>query len=204
MNSVATVSWDTIRKIKAPIHNDCAVFQCNTISKRASQACGSLLERLFPFGTRTFLRMVLSAQKPTGRPSQMESFMEEAFNDTRRLLAERVMLARWFNPVERVIAREKLADAQFAFMGAVRDLNVPTAYYDPNGPYFDGTRLVRSYVEMQAHTRRIYYRPMTVGRQDWDFDNRCDSGSVKGYVIHNIRFSHHVCPRTSFNRITQR
>ncbi|XP_075547608.1 neprilysin-1-like [Dermacentor variabilis] len=146
------------------------------------QACGRLLERLFPFGTRTFLRMVLSAQNQTHRPSQMEAFMEETFNDTRRLLAERVMFAHWFNPVERVIAREKLADAQFAFMGAVRDLNVPTAYYDPNGPYFDGTRLVRSYVEMQAHTRRIYYRPMTVGRVDWDFDNRYHVSSLRpGY-----------------------
>ncbi|KAH7986944.1 hypothetical protein HPB52_024632 [Rhipicephalus sanguineus] len=48
-------------------------------------------------------------------------------------------------------------------MGAVRDLNVPTATTDPHGPYFDGARLVHSYVEMQAHTRRIYYRPMTVG-----------------------------------------
>ncbi|XP_037515995.1 membrane metallo-endopeptidase-like 1 [Rhipicephalus sanguineus] len=126
--------------------------------------------------------MVLGAGKPTRRPSQTESFMEEAFNETRRLLAERVMFAHWFNPVERVIAREKLADTQFAFMGAVRDLNVPTAYYDPHGPYFDGARLVHSYVEMQAHTRRIYYRPMTVGRQDWDFDNRYHVSSLRpGY-----------------------
>ncbi|KAK8764757.1 hypothetical protein V5799_032640 [Amblyomma americanum] len=108
--------------------------------------------------------------------------MEDAFNDTRRLLSERVMNAPWFNPVERVIAREKLADTQFVFLGAVRDLNVPTAYYDPNGPYFDGARLLTSYVEMQAHTRRLYYKPMTVGRQDWDFDNRYHVSSLRpGY-----------------------
>ncbi|KAL3227043.1 hypothetical protein MRX96_024402 [Rhipicephalus microplus] len=141
------------------------------------QACGRLLERLFPFGMRTFLRMVLGTAKPTRR--QTESFMEEAFNETRRLLAERVMFAHWFNPVERVIAREKLADAQFAFLGAVRDPNVATAYYDPHGPYFDGARLLRSYVEMQAHTRRIYYRPIAVGREDWDFDNRYHVSSLR-------------------------
>ncbi|XP_077484577.1 uncharacterized protein LOC144094537 [Amblyomma americanum] len=142
------------------------------------QACGRLLERLFPFGTRVFLRMALGAEKRT----RLEQLMEDAFNDTRRLLSERVMNAPWFNPVERVIAREKLADTQFVFLGAVRDLNVPTAYYDPNGPYFDGARLLTSYVEMQAHTRRLYYKPMTVGRQDWDFDNRYHVSSLRpGY-----------------------
>lgn len=143
------------------------------------QACGRLLERLFPFGTRVFLSMTLSANNRTRYASQLEQLMEEAFNETRRLLSERVVDAPWFNPVERVIAREKLADTQFVFLGAVRDLNVPAAYYDPNGPYFDGGRLLTSYVEMQGHTRRLYYKPMTVGRQDWDFDNRYHVSSLQ-------------------------
>lgn len=136
------------------------------------QACGHLLERMLPFGTRTFLRMTM-AGLGKGYATRLAAFVARAFNDTRRLVAQRVGAAPWLNPVERAVAREKLAATRLDFLGAGADLTVPTAYYDSHGPHFDGARLLSSYVQMQAHTRRLYYHPRTMGRRDWDFDNRC-------------------------------
>lgn len=150
---------------------------------RRPQACGRLLERLFPFGTRTFLRMTMVGAGK-GYTNRLGAFVERAFNDTRRLLAERVGAAHWLNPVERAVAREKLAATRLDFVGAEADLKVPTAYYDSDGPHFDGARLLSSYVQMQAHTRRLYYHPIAVGRRVWDFDNRC------GPSVHYARYSH--------------
>lgn len=125
------------------------------------------------------MRMVIAGK---GYANRLGAFVERAFNDTRRLLAERVGAAHWLNPVERTVAREKLAATRLDFGGAEADLKVPTAYYDSEGPLFDGARLLSSYVQMQAHTRRLYYHPIAVGRRVWDFDNRYHVSSLRpGY-----------------------
>lgn len=136
------------------------------------QACVHLLQRLFPFGTRTFLRMSLGDDNPLRYATHLDLQMEKAFNETRDLFSKRVLNARWLNPVEKVIAKEKLLNMEFVFMGTVMDLNVPAAYYNPSAPEFLGSQLFKSYVEIQANTRRIYYNPWSSGQVQWDLDNR--------------------------------
>lgn len=136
------------------------------------QACVHLLERLFPFGTRIFLRMSMDEDNPLRYMTHLDQQLEKTFNETRDLLSRRVVAARWLNPVERVIAKEKLFNMEFVFMGTVMDLNVPAAYYNPSAPQFLGSQLVKSYVDIQVNTRSIYYNPWSSGRAEWDLDNR--------------------------------
>ncbi|XP_064469152.1 endothelin-converting enzyme 2-like [Ornithodoros turicata] len=141
------------------------------------QACVHALERLFPFGVRTFLRMTLGRDNPLRYCTELDVQVERLFNETRWLLAQRVEKAGWLNPVERVIAREKVANMDLAFIGSVMDLNLPASYYNPKAPTFSGKRLLHSYIAIQASNRHVYYHPWTTERE-WDFDNRYHVSSL--------------------------
>lgn len=137
-----------------------------------TQACVHLLEHLYPFGMRTFLRMSLGEENPLRYATHFDVQMKRIFNETLEFFAKRAAAARWLNPVERIIAREKIANMEFVFMGTIADLNVPAAYYNPNAPEFLGAQLLQSYVGIQSNTRRVYYNPWFSDHKAWDYDNR--------------------------------
>ncbi|KAH6922675.1 hypothetical protein HPB50_017627 [Hyalomma asiaticum] len=110
------------------------------------QACVHLLEDLFPFGMRMFTLMTLGGDNPLKYSTALDSQVEHMFNHTQNLMANLVQNAYWLNPVERVIAKEKVLNVNFDFMGnAVRDLSIPALYYDPKAPPFDGLKLLQSF-----------------------------------------------------------
>ncbi|KAH7975177.1 hypothetical protein HPB49_024766 [Dermacentor silvarum] len=134
------------------------------------QACVHLLEDLFPFGMRMFTLMTLGGDNPLKYSTALDTQVEHMFNHTQNLMANLVQNAYWLNPVERVIAKEKILNVNFDFMGtAVRDLSVPALYYDPKAPPFDGLKLLQSFYAIQANTKRTYFDPW---HRTMDLDNR--------------------------------
>lgn len=133
------------------------------------QACVHLLEQLFPFGMRTFLRMSLGDVNPLKYSTLLDAEIEQMFNYTQHIMVNLVKNAYWLNPVERIIAKEKVLNVQFDFMGTVKDLSIPAVYYDPRMPPFDGSNLLASFFKIQANTKRVYYDPW---HRSMDLDNQ--------------------------------
>lgn len=134
------------------------------------QACVHLLEDLFPFGMRMFTLMTLGGDNPLKYSTALDSEVERMFNHTRTLMANLAQNAYWLNPVEKVIAKEKIFNVNFDFMAsAVRDLSIPALYYDPKAPPFDGLKLLQSFYAIQAHTKKTYFDPW---HRSMDLDNR--------------------------------
>ncbi|CAN8001543.1 unnamed protein product, partial [Ixodes hexagonus] len=140
------------------------------------QACVNLLEKLFPFGMRTFLRMSLGDLNPLKYSTLLDSQIEKMFNHTQHLMSNLVNNAYWFNPVEKVIATEKIQRMDFAFMGTVRDLSIPAVYYDPQAPPFDGSKILQSFFAIQAKTKQAYFDPW---HRTYDLDNQHHLSSLQ-------------------------
>ncbi|CAN7982496.1 unnamed protein product [Ixodes hexagonus] len=131
---------------------------------------------------RTFLRMSLGEENPLRYATHFDVQMKRIFNETLQVFAKRAAAAKWLNPVERIVAREKVASMELDFMATVIDLNIPAAYYNPNAPEFLGSQLLQSYVAIQSNTRRVYHNPWFTDQGAWDFDNRYHVTSLRpGY-----------------------
>lgn len=140
------------------------------------QACTRLLERMLPYGMRVFLRMTLGSPDPLRYSPVLDLEMNSMFNITQRLVADLVSKAFWFNPVERLIAREKIMNVRFDFMGLIKDLSIPAVYYGTNAPPFNGRKVLQSFFAIQANSKRTYYDPW---HRTMDFDNQYHVSSLR-------------------------
>lgn len=132
------------------------------------QACARLLELVYPQGTRTFLRMTLGLPDSVLRyDTRYDAEVQEVFEDLNRHLQMVARRTPWYDPVERVVAVEKLKGVQFTFFGTAQNLTPIAEYYNLNVPAFRGTRLLESVYNMLINSRRTYYRPQKRSR-DWD------------------------------------
>ncbi|XP_064485219.1 neprilysin-1-like [Ornithodoros turicata] len=140
------------------------------------QACTRLLERMYPYGVRVFLRMTLGDPDPLRYSPILDTDMTSMFNITQQLVANLVSNAFWFNPVERLIARQKIMNVAFDFMGTVKDLSLPALYYGTKVPPFNGKKVLQSFFVIQSNTKRIYYDPW---HRTMDFDNQYHISSLR-------------------------
>ncbi|XP_037576668.1 neprilysin-1 [Dermacentor silvarum] len=140
------------------------------------QACARLLELVYPQGTRTFLRMSLGLPESALRyDTRYDAEVQEVFGDLNRHLQMVAKRTPWYDPVERVVAVEKLKGVKFTFFGTVQNLTPIAEYYNLNVPVFRGTRLLEGLYNMLINSRRTYYRPQTRSR---DWDNRFHASSL--------------------------
>ncbi|CAN7941422.1 unnamed protein product, partial [Ixodes pacificus] len=152
------------------------------------QACVHLLEKLFPFGMTAFLRMSLGDIHPLKYSTLLDSQIEKMFNHTQRLMSNLAKNAYWLNPIEKVIAKEKIERMDFAFMGTVKDLSIPAAYYNAQSAPFDGSKLLQSFFDIQASTKRAYFNPW---HRTLDLDNQHHVSSLQPDVEY-VRGRNHL------------
>ncbi|KAH6926910.1 hypothetical protein HPB50_023526 [Hyalomma asiaticum] len=140
------------------------------------RACARLLELVYPQGTRTFLRMSLGLPESALRyDTRYDAEVQEVYGDLNRHLQMVARRTPWYDPVERVVAVEKLKAVQFTFFGTAQNLTPIAEYYNLNVPVFRGTRLLEGLYNMLINSRRTYYRPQ---RRSRDWDNRYHASSL--------------------------
>ncbi|KAL1435189.1 hypothetical protein MTO96_011113 [Rhipicephalus appendiculatus] len=134
------------------------------------------LSAVLPDGTRTFLRMSLGLPESALRyDTRYDAEVQEVYGDLNRQLQMVAKRTPWYDPVERVVAIEKLKAVQFTFFGTSQNLTPIAEYYNLNVPVFRGTRLLEGLYNMLINSRRTYYRPQ---RRSRDWDNRFHASSL--------------------------
>ncbi|XP_077537092.1 neprilysin-1-like [Haemaphysalis longicornis] len=140
------------------------------------QACARLLELVYPQGTRTFLRMSLGLPESTLRyDTRYDGEVQELFDGLNRQLQTIAKRTPWYDPVEHVVAVEKLKGVHFTFFGTTQNLTPIADYYNLNVPAFRGQRLLESLYNMLINSRQSYYHPQKRFR---DWDNRFHASSL--------------------------
>lgn len=141
------------------------------------QGCARLLELAYPQGMRTFLRMSLGLPDNVLRyDTRFDEDVNKVYSDLNDIVQGIARRTSWYDPVERVVAAEKLKNMKFVFFGTAQNLTPIADYYNLDVPAFRGTRLLESYYNIIINSRRSYYHPQKRGR---DWDNRFHWSSLR-------------------------